>query len=107
MPLRKRLKSGKQKTAHVGYVKLIYHMLVLFEVLSLYLFLKTRLGAVHQKLSYEGHLLRENALTWSSSSALTGYFLSAFSIGFFLKYIFVFMHVYVDFKTFFSIIFKC
>ena len=54
MPLRKRLKSGKQKTAHVGYVKLIYHMLVLFEVLSLYLFLNTHSGAVHQKLSYEG-----------------------------------------------------
>ena len=40
MPLRKKLKSGSRKTIHVGYVNFIYHMLVLFEVLSLYLFLK-------------------------------------------------------------------
>ena len=40
MPLRKKLKSGSRKTIHVGYVNFIYHMLVLFEVLSLYLSLK-------------------------------------------------------------------
>ena len=28
IPLRKKLKSRNRKTAHVGYVKLIYHMLV-------------------------------------------------------------------------------
>ena len=53
------------------------------EDLSLYLFLKTHSGAVHQKLSYEGSFLRENALTWSSSSVFAAYFLGAFSIGFF------------------------
>ena len=90
MPLRKKLKSGSRKTTHVGYVKLMYHMLVLFEVLSLYLFLKTHLGAVHQKLSYERSFLRENALTWSTSSALTAYFLSAFSIAIFFLNIFSF-----------------
>ena len=57
MPLRKKLKSGNRKTTHVGCVKLIYHMLVLFEILSLYLFLKINSGAVHQKLSYEELLL--------------------------------------------------
>ena len=33
-------KDAHVKTAHVGYVKLIYLMLVLFKVLSWYLFLK-------------------------------------------------------------------
>ena len=42
---------------------------------------ETHSGAVHQKLSYEGPFLLENALTWFSSDALTAYFLSAFSIG--------------------------
>ena len=42
---------------------------------------ETHSGAVHQKLSYEGPFLLENALTWFSSGALTAYFLSAFSIG--------------------------
>ena len=37
---KKDIKKWKLKIAHVGYVKLIYLMLVLFEVLSLYLFLK-------------------------------------------------------------------
>ena len=78
--LRKKLKRRSRKTAHV---KLIYHMLVLFEVLSLSLFI-SHSGAVHQKLSYEGSFLRENAMRWSVSSALTAYFFSAFSIGIFL-----------------------
>ena len=42
-------------------------------------------------------LLRENALTWSSSSAFTAHFFSAFSIG---MYIF-FTHVYVIFNILF------
>ena len=79
--LRKKLKRGSRKTAHV---KLIYYMLVLFEVLSLPLFI-SHLGAVLQKLSYEGSFLREKAMRWSVSSALTAYFLSTFSIGIFLK----------------------
>ena len=63
---------------------------------------------VHQKLSYGGSFLWENAMTWSSSSALTAYFLSVFSIRLvFSKINFLFMHVDVDFKTFISIIFKC
>ena len=33
MPLRKKLKSRKRETAHAGYVKHIYHVLVLFGVL--------------------------------------------------------------------------
>ena len=37
---KKEIKSGSQKAAHVGYVKLIYQILVLFKFLSLYLFLK-------------------------------------------------------------------
>ena len=86
--------------------KLIYRMSVLFLFASLYLLLKAHSRAVHQKLSYEGSFLRENALTWSSSSAFTAYFLSAFSIGLFKIY-FLFMHVYVDFKIFISVIFKC
>ena len=68
--------------------KLIYRMSVLFLFASLYLLLKAHSRAVHQKLSYEGSFLRENALTWSSSSVFTAYFLSAFYIGFFFKYIF-------------------
>ena len=60
---KKEMKNGSRKTAHVGYVKLTYHMLVLFEVVSLYLFLKTHSGAVHQKLSYEGPFLREDSPT--------------------------------------------
>ena len=85
-------------------------MLVLFKALSLYLFfLKHIIGAVHQKLSYEGSFLRENALIWFSSSILTTYFLSAFSIRIFsmiylLIYLFILI-VYVDFKTFISIIY--
>ena len=63
MPLKKKLKSGSHKTAHVGYVKLIYHMLVLFEVLSLYLFLKTHSDGLHQKISYEESFLLEKPLT--------------------------------------------
>ena len=108
IPLRKKLKSGSRKTAHVGCVKLVYHVLVIFEVLRLYLLLKTYSGTVHQKLSYGESFLQENAMTWSSSSALTVYFLSVFSIGTFLHFFFFFfMHVYVDFRTFISIIFKC
>ena len=57
----------------------IYHMLILFKVLSLYLFFETHSGAVHQKLSYEESFLRGNALTWFSSSAFTACFLSDFS----------------------------
>ena len=77
---------------------------------------KTHSGAVHQKLPYGGSFLRENALTWFSSSAFTPYYLSAFSIGtsqsfLFITYLFIylfiylvyflFMCVYVDFKTYF------
>ena len=51
---------------------------------------ETHSGAFHQKLSYEGSFLRENALTWSSSSAFTAFFLSAFSIGIFFLDIFSF-----------------
>ena len=37
---KKEIKKGKPKTAHIGYVKLVYHMLILFKFLSLYLHLK-------------------------------------------------------------------
>ena len=40
MPLRKNLKCRSQKAGHVDYVKLIYQMLVLFQFLGFYLFLK-------------------------------------------------------------------
>ena len=38
--LRKKLKFGIQETAHVGYVKLVYLMFVLFNLLGLHSFLK-------------------------------------------------------------------
>ena len=64
MSLRKKLKSESQKTAHVGYAKLIY--LVLFKFSSLYLFQKHS-GAVHQKLSYGLFLLVTNQFTGKRS----------------------------------------
>ena len=100
MPLRKKLKGGRWKTAHVDYVKRIYHMLVLFEVLRLSLFFNTHSGAVHEILSYEGSFLRDKTLTWSFSRQFTAYFLSAFSVAI------SFRHVYVDSKNFISVIFK-
>ena len=70
---------------------------------------ETHLGAVHQKLPSGGSFLRENALTWFSSSVFTAYFLSALSTGISESYLFIylfiylihfiFMCVYVDFKA--------
>ena len=96
MPLRKKLKSRRQKNCPCRLCK-TYVPYFGF-----------------QNLSYDRSFLRENALTWFSSSAFTANFLSAFSVGifhlilyiFFLIY-FLFMYVYVDFKTFISIVFKC
>ena len=120
MPLRKKLKTGSQKTAHVGYVKRIYNMFALFYSFKFFLVFETHIGAVHQKLSYEGSFLRKNALTWFSSNTYIAYFLSAFFIGIFYLFIYLFIYlsiylsiylfiysfyVYVDFKTFISIIF--
>ena len=48
---------------------------------------ETHSGKAHQKLSYEGSFLLENALAWFSSGALTAYFLSAFSIGISLSFL--------------------
>ena len=49
---KKETKKWKAEKCPVGYVKLIYHMLALFEVLTLHLLLNTNSGAVHQKFSY-------------------------------------------------------
>ena len=40
MPLRKKLKSGSQRTAQTDYVKLICQMFISFDLLGLYSFLK-------------------------------------------------------------------
>ena len=63
-------------------------MLVLYKVLSLYLFWQEQST---REFFAEGFFLWESALTWFSSSALTPYFLlSAFSIGIFYLFIYLF-----------------
>ena len=58
---------------HVGFIFICKFVLAL----------ESTFKSSPKKLSYEGSFLRENALTWSSSSVFTAYFLSAFYIGFF------------------------
>ena len=104
---KKEIKKRKPENCPCGLCKTyILHVGFIWSF-KVVLFSKTYLGAVSQKLSSEGSFLRENAMTLSSSSALASYFFGAFSIGiFFKKTYFFFMHVYVDFKTFISIVFK-
>ena len=102
MPLRKKLKGGRWKTAHVDYVKRIYHMLVLFEVLRLSLFFNTHSGAVHEILSYEGSFLRDKALTILIHMILS--FSNSFSLsilkGFNLLFLSLFVTLSLNFLTY-------
>ena len=107
--IRKKLKIGSLKTAHVGYVKRIYH---LFNFLSLHLFLfNTFRSRPPETLCWCPPSLREKVLAWFSSSVFTAYFLSAFSIGISIGVFYIYflsMYVCVDFLTLFlSRIFKC
>ena len=106
---KKEIKKWKPKNCQEGYVKLIYHMLVLFKVLSLYLFLKH----IQEQSTRNSHSLFTGERSdmvflycilcvllerFFCINILFIYFILFFY--FFLIY-FLFMFVYVDFKNFY------
>ena len=106
---KKEIKKWKPKNSPFWLCKTYIPYVGFIQSFKFVLVFERHTVVAHQKLSYEGSFLRENALTWISSSAFTAYFLSAFSIGifYFILFIYLFIFMYTKILKFlFQLLFK-
>ena len=81
LAFKKEIKKWKPKSCPCRLCKTFIPYVGFILRFKFVLVFETHLGAIQQKLAYEGFFLQKNALICFSSSTFTAYFLSALSVG--------------------------